>query len=71
VRDIDRSWPLTQLQENWARLPLDFMRDLLVENARCQVAHPEMKIEDVFKDRLALRSKGFYRQKVEQDPKAS
>jgi hypothetical protein len=44
VHDTDRSWPLNQAQEHWAGFPLDFMRDLLVEIARCQVAHPEMKI---------------------------
>jgi len=71
MHDIRHSWPLDLSQGFWAALPLDFLRDLIVENARCQEAHPEMQIKDVFNNYPEIRKKGFYHQKVEQKSESS
>jgi hypothetical protein len=65
MHDTRHTWPLDLPKESWTCLPADFLRDLIVENARCQQAHPEKQVKDVFSDHPVLREKEFYHQKVE------
>jgi hypothetical protein len=59
------SWSLDLPQESWETLPHDFLRDLIVETARMQKAHPQKRVEEIFGDGKFSRPAGFYHQKVE------
>lgn len=71
IHDNDRSWATKMSEAEWALLPPEFTRDLIIETMRLQEAHPIKRIDQVFDDYPEGRKKGFYHQKVEQKLEAS
>jgi hypothetical protein len=52
-------------------MPIDFMRDLIIETTRLQEANPEKQVQHVFRDYPSSREPGFYHQKLEEKSEAS
>ena len=71
IHDASHSWATDLSQEQWAMLPTDFTRDVIVETTRRQAAHPEEQIQRVSSDHPSSRKPGFYHRKVGEKPKAS
>jgi hypothetical protein len=71
IHDNSYSWATNLSQRQWAGMPIDFMRDLIIETTRLQEANPEEQVQHVFRDYPNSREPGFYHQKLEEKLEAS
>jgi hypothetical protein len=71
IHDNNYSWARNLSQGQWAGMPTDFIRDLIMETTRLQEANPEKQVQHVFRDYPSSREPGFYHQKLEEKLEAS
>jgi len=63
IHEADYTWCQTQFEIKWD-LPVDFLKDLLVQSGLIHNENPDKTVEEAFRMNVGDRLKGHYHQKI-------